>query len=146
MGPLPPTAAPDNYLSGGGGGGGRIAIYPSTSQFTGNISAYGGAGFMAGGAGTIYSVYPVPASGFIAQLLVDNGGQRGTNTTLGNMTGTFDLIITNGAALVPSGTTSIVMRNLYIAANSFLTINSTCDELCNSPRPATPRFNLAEAS
>ena len=47
---------------GGGGGGGQIAIYwnasnaaPGTNAFTGTLSAQGGAGAAAGGAGTIYS-------------------------------------------------------------------------------------------
>ena len=39
---------------GGGGGGGRIAIFLNTNLFAGVISAYGGAGFVTGGAGTIY--------------------------------------------------------------------------------------------
>ncbi len=102
---------------GGGGGGGRIALYLNTNQFTGAISAYGGAGFMAGGAGTVYTMLGNSA----AELLLDNGGQQGANTSLGTVTGAYDLTITNGAVLAAGGSTSTI-RNLFIGTNSFLTV------------------------
>jgi hypothetical protein len=104
---------------GGGGGGGRIAIYLNTNQFTGAISAYGGAGFMAGGAGTIYTMLTGNSA---AQVVLDNGGQQGANTSLPTLTGAYDLTITNGAVLATSNDSGSTIRNLFIGANSFWTV------------------------
>ncbi len=53
--------------------------------------------------------------------LVDNGGQRGTNTGLG-ASGLFDLTVGNGAILTaPSNST---FRNLLIASNAWLTASN----------------------
>ena len=52
----------------GGGGGGRIAVYYSTSGYTGDFTAYGGqstAGY--GGAGTVYE-----SSSTKTKIIVDN--------------------------------------------------------------------------
>ncbi len=65
---------------GGGGGGGRIAIQYGVNLFFGTTSARGGSGSAWGGAGTIYTKANSQSWG---QVLVDNGGQAGTNTTLG---------------------------------------------------------------
>src|ERR1017187_10415580 len=67
---------------GGGGGGGRIAIIYGSCGFSGLVSAYGGGGYAAGGAGTIYT--KLNSQSASAQVLVDNGGQAGTNTTFGS--------------------------------------------------------------
>ncbi len=63
---------------GGGGGGGRIAVTYTVNAFSGLMSAYGGGGYAWGGAGTIYTKANSQSWG---QVLVDNGGQAGTNTT-----------------------------------------------------------------
>ena len=86
---------------GGGGGGGRIAIIfnssTSANSFSGLMSAYGGSGYMAGGAGTIYTK-PYSTSQGPTVVVLDNGGQAGTNT--GWPSGAaFDLTLRNGASL-----------------------------------------------
>ena len=113
------AAAGESSL-GGGGGGGRIAISFSTNQFTGNISAHGGVGFVAGGAGTIYTL---TNNSQIGLLILDNGGLQGTNTPLTQF-GSLDLILTNGAGVAFSPGTSTSIRNLVIASNSFLTMTA----------------------
>src|SRR5207249_11763602 len=96
-------------VAGGGGGGGRISISFLTNHFTGTLSARGGAGVNYGGAGTIYLL---ARNGGFPQVLVDNGGQRGTNTTL---TGSqFDLTLSGGAVVNASdtpGTFQFFVRN-----------------------------------
>ena len=57
------------------------------------MSAYGGGGYAWGGAGTIYTRANRQSWG---QVLVDNGGQAGTNTSW-QPTGTIDLTVTGGA-------------------------------------------------
>ncbi len=64
-------------FDGGGGGGGRIAIYYGSTEFAGSFSAHGGTGVAAGGAGTIYTLL----TGGRGQVLVDNAGLQGTNST-----------------------------------------------------------------
>jgi hypothetical protein len=101
---------------GGGGGGGRIAVYYGTNQFSGALSAFGGTGAMTGGAGTIYlaqnsGVQTMP------QLLVDNGGQRGTNTPLSIPSG-VNLGISGGAVVMPGSLTSL--NSLSISSNSWM--------------------------
>lgn len=105
---------------GGGGGGGRITLsYPFaqkgnqiTNGFTGSLSAKGGGGFVRGGAGTVY-LRTNNAS--IAQVFVDNGGGRGTNTFVVG-TGSFDLTIQGGAAAVNIGSP----RDLLVRSNAWL--------------------------
>jgi hypothetical protein len=84
---------------GGGGGGGRISFQYTSDNFTGIMSACGGAGSTAGGAGTIYT----QPAGQPALLLVDNGGQAGTNTVLSinSFTG-IDLVVQSNAQVVQS--------------------------------------------
>jgi hypothetical protein len=101
---------------GGGGGGGRIAITtsPGTNGFTGTISASGGSGFNRGGAGTIYTRFGVQN---IGQILVDNSGTIGTNTSILDST-TFDVTIRNGGSL-GYNTQSATIRNLLINSNGW---------------------------
>ena len=81
---------------GGGGGGGRIAItYTSANAFSGLMSAYGGGGYAWGGAGTIYTKANSQSTGLV---MVDNGGQAGTNTSWPSG-GTLDLTVRSGATL-----------------------------------------------
>ncbi len=104
---------------GGGGGGGRIALtVTSSNSFTGTLSAHGGPGFMAGGAGTIYTV----TNGFsqIGSVVLDNGGLAGTTSV--TQFALADLTITNGASLALKTSASFSIRNLVIASNSFITV------------------------
>ena len=107
---------------GGGGGGGRIAVvYTGANTFSGLMSAYGGGGYAWGGAGTIYTtasgVLPVGINGLV---VVDNGGQAGTNTTLGSVSlGTINLTVKNGAWLSLSGGQ---FSTLLIASNGWLSV------------------------
>jgi hypothetical protein len=100
---------------GGGGGGGRIAIYPAADLFGGTISAYGGGGAGWGGAGTVYLKTNSQNYG---QLILDNGGNTGTNTTFS--ASSIDLLVTGGA--IGQGLfVSWSVRNLQIRTNSVLT-------------------------
>jgi hypothetical protein len=109
----------------GGGGGGRIAVTYNSNLFTGQLTASGGNGTVAGGAGTIYTK---PNSAPTGTVLIDNGGQFGTNTPLSSSFGLpqapFNLTITGGAstfALTPLPQLS----SLVINAASMLTMRST---------------------
>jgi hypothetical protein len=99
---------------GGGGGGGRIAIYPAANLFGGTISSYGGGGANWGGAGTVF-LQPTGQNG---QLILDNGGNVGTNTLV-QSAGSADLIIRNGA--VGSAASSVSFANLVMSSNAWLT-------------------------
>ncbi len=106
---------------GSGGGGGRISLGYTTSFFTGPVSACGGGGYAQGGAGTIYTK---ANSQSVGQLLVDNGGQAGTNTPLSSVYGTpaspFNLTVGGGAVVCPQ-TSFPVLSNLTVTAGSLLT-------------------------
>jgi hypothetical protein len=109
-------AGESGSFGGGGGGGGRIAIYAGTNQFVGSMSAHGGPGFLAGGAGTEYVlVTGSPA----AQIVVDNGGLTGTNTPVANLSGRPDVVVTNGAIL---GLTAFNLqaRSIMVGSNSLV--------------------------
>jgi len=104
--------------SGGGGGGGRIAIVYGAYDFSGVVSAYGGSGYAAGGAGTIYTKANSQSWGLV---VADNGGQAGTNTTLGSASpGTIDLTVQNGAVLSPPSSQTI--GTLLVASNGWVSI------------------------
>ena len=99
---------------GGGGSGGRIAIFYGTNQFSGGISAFGGPGAVAGGAGTVYLA---PKGKGSPQLIVNNGGQRGTNTPL-YFSAVADLAISGGAVVTPTSLASL--NSLTIGSNSWM--------------------------
>ena len=99
---------------GGGGGGGRIAIYPAANLFGGTIYSYGGGGANWGGAGTIF-LQPTGQNG---QLILDNGGNVGTNTLV-QSAGSADLILRNGA--IGSASSSVSFANLLMSSNAWLT-------------------------
>ncbi|MGA2180363.1 MAG: carboxypeptidase-like regulatory domain-containing protein [Verrucomicrobiota bacterium] len=99
---------------GGGGGGGRIAIYPTANLFGGAISAYGGGGANWGGAGTVF-LQPTGQNG---QLILDNGGNVGTNTLVQSAS-SADLILRNGA--IGSAPSSVSFANLLMSSNAWLT-------------------------
>lgn len=117
-GSISADGGPGSGISGGGGGG-RIAITYFSNAFAGTISAKGGSGYQAGGAGTIFTRR---AGDVYASLIVDNGGLSGTNTML-ELT-YFDpltnLTITGGAILRPPGPSTIYLVNLLIGSNSSL--------------------------
>lgn len=108
--------AADNL--GGGGGGGYIAIYYGTNSFAGTTDASGGAGANYGGAGTVfYSARPNFGHSFYQQLIVDNGGTRGTNTPLLALSGDYDLTV-SGGAILNGAPQSLTLGNLFIGSNS----------------------------
>jgi hypothetical protein len=113
----------------GGGGGGHIAVLigPTfglpvyTNVFNGAYSAKGGAGFVNGGAGSIY-VKTNTLIGNQARLTFDNGGLTGptTNSLLDfSATSVSDVIITGGCT-VTSVLSSISLTTLTVGSNSTL--------------------------
>ena len=104
----------------GGGGGGRIALYFVTNDFKGLVSARGGAGYNYGGAGTIYLL---ASNGPPAQLIVDNGGARGTGSLLSLSGGPpLDLTVSGGAQASLAG--SFTITNLLIGPSSLLSYSN----------------------
>jgi hypothetical protein len=103
---------------GGGGAGGRISISMSSNLFGGSWTAFGGSGFNAGGAGTIFIS---DAGAQRAQVIVDNGGHPGTNTWWSSLPGNIDLVIRNGAGVIPPfGTVIPALHSLVIGSGSTL--------------------------
>lgn len=114
------NGGPGDLPYGGGGGGGRIAITCNTNQFNGTIAARGGVGATCGGAGTIYTKLN---NSNAAQISMDNGGSRGTNTLLSVLGTSCDLTVTGGAIASPlAGAATIPLRNLLITSNSWMTL------------------------
>jgi hypothetical protein len=106
---------------GGGGGGGMIVInleQTPTNSFTGNISAYGGLGATNGGAGTLFMETNGQGAG---TLIVDNGGNRGTNTPITYSSSTHAVVIRNGT--VVTFPNSAAFSSLLIASNGWLIPN-----------------------
>lgn len=106
---------------GGGGGGGRIAVYYGTNRFSGGMFARGGPGAVVGGAGTVY-IAPSRSEGPLPQVIVDNGGQRGTNTPL-SAPGGIDLGISGGAMVTATNLASL--NSLTIGSNSWLVYSNS---------------------
>ena len=107
---------------GGGGGGGRIAIVYKANDFSGRMSAYGGAGYSAGGAGTIYMRPAILPAGSNPLMVVDNGGQAGTNTSWAGF-GTADLTVRGGAVVASS--ISQTVGELVLASNGWVLLSVT---------------------
>jgi hypothetical protein len=122
---------------GGGGGGGRVAVSYNTNVFTGAITARGGPGANFGGAGTVYLSRSVDLGGS-AQLVIDNGGARGTNTLLPPNFGSANVIITNG------GSVNLASAAFGAPTWNSLTIysNSSLSGFSNSPIQLTISSNL----
>lgn len=95
---------------GGGGGGGRISLSASSNLFVGNMTAYGGGGANFGGAGTIY-IGNVQSG----QLIVNNGGNVGTNTPLQTLDDCQ--VIVGGGAIANATTASF--GSLLIQSNGW---------------------------
>ncbi len=104
---------------GGGGGGGMIAInYESetfSNSFTGTISAYGGGGATNGGAGTVF-IKPINTAQ--AALILDNGGNRGTNTPISSSEFSPALLLRNGA--IAALNEQLTFSTLLITSNAWL--------------------------
>ena len=99
---------------GGGGGGGRIAIVCGANTFSGTMTAYGGNGATYGGAGTIYT----QLTGQTGLLLLNNGGNTGTNSTV-TLPNPADVVVSGNAGLIPL--VNFTPRNVTIGPNSTLT-------------------------
>jgi hypothetical protein len=109
---------------GGGGGGGRIAVSSKlASNFSGLMSAYGGSGYATGGAGTIYFPTYSSPTGVYGLVVVDNGGQTGTNTGWAGLGSGNDLTVGGGARFAPTGSQSI--GNLVVASNGWVVLSSS---------------------
>jgi hypothetical protein len=109
-----------------GGAGGRIALYYTTSTFTGTATAFGGTGTVRGGAGTLYLKAASQAAGTV---IVDNGGLSGAQTPLFSPV-LFHLTVTN-AGIVRSQA-ALNLASLLVASNGLVVDPST-----------QPRFPLA---
>jgi hypothetical protein len=84
--------------------------------FFGATTARGGSGAAWGGAGTIYSK---PNNQSWGLVLVDNGGQSGTNTSWSSI-GTIDLTVQGGAVVTPPSSQTI--GTLLVASNGWVSI------------------------
>lgn len=97
-----------------GGAGGRIALYYTTSTFTGAATAFGGAGGTRGGAGTIYTKAASLGTG---DVLVDNGGTNGAMTLLTSPVA-FNVTVTNAGIVRPQA--ALNLASLLVASNGMV--------------------------
>ncbi|HTI98662.1 MAG TPA: hypothetical protein VL527_07135, partial [Dongiaceae bacterium] len=113
------NGGPGILPGGGGGGGGRISVSCDSNSFSGPITAVGGSGVYYGGAGTVYlRTNKLP----YAQLIVDNGGNAGTNTTF-VAEASSDLTVSGGGmAVLPTGGSSL--HRIQIKTNGVLLATS----------------------
>jgi hypothetical protein len=119
---------------GGGGAGGRIAISYTTNLFAGGITARGGAGANFGGAGTIYTTSTLFGQSKSSQLIIDNGGARGSNTLVNFPGNGLDFVIANGAAVTLSpilspGGSQISWNSLTVSSNALLGLDASINAL-----------------
>jgi len=110
-------------LVGGGGGGGRISISYNASAFAGIISALGGGGAGWAGAGTIFLT---PRTQQVGQLILDNGGHAGTNTTFD--VSSVDLTV-SGGAVGQAPSVNWTTRNLQVRSSGVLTTPKSLSSL-----------------
>jgi hypothetical protein len=106
-----------DITGGGGGGGGRIALYLTTNNFAGTISAVGGLGYENGGAGTIYTKLTADIYG---KVLVDNGTNAGLtrlNSNLWPAGQVFDLTLSGHAIVKPDAPLTFMNLTLTNGAN-----------------------------
>jgi hypothetical protein len=116
-----PGGMSGNVPLAGGGGGGRIAVYYTSNTFSGTFSARGGIGYMNGGAGTIYLKRQDRNSG---DLVIDNGGSRGTNSMFDSSLTSFANLSVLGGASVTSTAQGLTISNLTIGPSSVLQLGS----------------------
>ena len=109
---------------GGGGGGGMIAINfeqgTFSNVFSGTILAYGGTGANYGGAGTIFIKTNFPGQ---AALILDNGGNRGTNTPITTSSSLYALSVRNGAVAALQSSYGASFSSLLITSNAWVVPN-----------------------
>ncbi len=112
--------------NGGSGGGGRIAVYYTSSSYSGTYTAYGGSSYAKGGAGTIYLKAAADTYG---NLIVDNNDQIDTwdfhtgKTTI-NETVTFNaLTVRNYGNLDIGSSANITYSSLDWSTKGILTDN-----------------------
>ncbi|HOA60036.1 MAG: right-handed parallel beta-helix repeat-containing protein [Verrucomicrobia bacterium] len=104
------------WVDGGSGGGGRIAFYLGADEFTGTVSARGGApGRQAGGAGTIYARFAGETTG---RVLIDNADTWGAYTPLA-CEEPFDLTLARRAQVI--GDPDLTLSSLVVETNTVLT-------------------------
>ena len=103
-----------DITGGGGGGGGRIALYFTTNNFAGAISAAGGLGYENGAAGTIFTKLAADAYG---RVLADNAGNAGQWTPL-TTPEPFALVISNQARVYASA--ALTIQTLMVETNGLL--------------------------
>jgi hypothetical protein len=99
---------------GAGGGGGRISISFNTNSFLGALSAYGGGPSNWGGAGSIYiktNNQPYPA------LVLDNGGNVGTNSGFNDFPISDVTVAAGAVASTPNGG---IIHNLFVRSNGIV--------------------------
>ena len=111
---------------GGSGGGGRIYINngsmvaPGSNSFTGTITAYGGGGTNYGGAGTVLLKGQQP----YYELIVDNNGHLGTNTSIADEAENWDLQVQNGGALAPPNSTFSTFHDVLVSSNGWIVVSN----------------------
>jgi len=117
----------DSVYSGGGGAGGIIAVYYQTSDFSGEITTFGGLGIQSGGAGTIFLKSANQEHG---DLIIDNNNQSGAITFLDEADNTFDnLKLINGAYLILTASLNVfnspqIENRVTLEFNNDATISS----------------------
>ncbi|HWQ91630.1 MAG TPA: carboxypeptidase-like regulatory domain-containing protein, partial [Clostridia bacterium] len=99
----------------GGGGGGRIALQLTYDTFTGRCTAIGGGGNSIGGAGTIY--IQNSKQSYNPQVIVDNGGQRGANTSWSGST-PIHLTVCGGGIVAPQS--ALKLESLLLSTNGWI--------------------------
>ena len=107
---------------GGGGGGGRVAVSYKTNLYSGTFAARGGGGGHFGGAGTICLPVigpPVVPPGEV-QVIIDNGGHRGTNTLLSLLPSSALVTVNSGGSIIIPGIFA-TLGSLTISSNAVLT-------------------------
>ena len=105
--------------SSGGGGGGRVALLADTLNFSGNLTAIGGTGGPAGGAGTVFTQVTAEAYG---QLRLDNAGRSGytrLNASIWPAGQVCALRIAGAAIVIPA--MPITVSQLDITTGAMLT-------------------------
>jgi hypothetical protein len=109
--------------NGGGGGGGRVWIEAQSNSFSGTISACGGLGYVPGGAGTIITT----GRGFpqCPQLVIDNHGLIGAETSVGGANSFAGLTVANGAYFKPFG--AVYATDLIVESNAVIDVFTNRD-------------------
>jgi len=108
------------------------------------VTARGGAGAYFGGAGTIYTTSSFFGEGKSTQIIVDNGGIRGTNTLLSSLVVGADLILSNGAAATLSSSATR-WNSRTISSNASVSFDPSVRNIghdcCQQPHYSTRWLN-----